>query len=81
MKNKIFADHIETLLEVYIDDMLVKMMEDSKLLSDLKIVFSYLRKHKMRLNMQKCTFAIKAEKFLGFMLIYQGIEANPISVK
>ena len=52
------------------------MTEDGKLLPDLKIVFNYLHKHKMRLNLQKCAFAIEAKKFLGFMLTYRVIEAN-----
>ncbi|XP_014491679.1 uncharacterized protein LOC106754193 [Vigna radiata var. radiata] len=31
----------------------------------------------MRLNPSKCTFGVSAGKFLGFMLTYRGIEANP----
>ncbi|MCI33348.1 retrotransposon protein putative Ty3-gypsy subclass, partial [Trifolium medium] len=31
----------------------------------------------MRLNPEKCTFGIKAGKFLGFYLTERGIEANP----
>ena len=31
----------------------------------------------MMLNLEKCMFEIKAEKFLCFMLTHQGIEANP----
>ena len=73
--NKIFADHIVVLIEVYIDDMLVKTMEDEKLLSSLEIIFSCLHKHKMKLNPHKCTFIVEARKFLGFMLIHRGIEA------
>ena len=30
----------------------------------------------MRLNPQKCVFAIEAGKFLGFVLTNQGIKAN-----
>ena len=31
----------------------------------------------MRLNPKKYAFGVKVEKFLGFMLTKQGIEANP----
>ncbi|XP_019416415.1 PREDICTED: uncharacterized protein LOC109327705 [Lupinus angustifolius] len=31
----------------------------------------------MRLNPEKCTFGVKAGKFLGFLLTSRGIEANP----
>ena len=58
LMNKIFADHIEALMEVYIDDMLVKTTEDGELLFDLEIVFSCLQEHKMRLNPLKCAFIV-----------------------
>ena len=77
LMNKIFADHIGTLMEIYIEDMLVKTTKDGKLLSDLETIFNYLRKHNMRLNPHKCVFAIEVGKFLGFMLIHRGIKANP----
>ncbi|RDX78272.1 Retrovirus-related Pol polyprotein from transposon opus, partial [Mucuna pruriens] len=36
-----------------------------------------LKKHKLKLNLEKCSFGIHADKFLGFMLTRRGIEANP----
>ena len=30
----------------------------------------------MRLNLKKCVFRVRADKFLGFMLIERGIKAN-----
>ena len=63
LMNKIFAKHIRVLMEVYIDDMLVKMKTEEKLLQNLETVFSCLRKHRMRLNPQKCVFTVEARKF------------------
>ena len=77
LMNKIFAKHIEILMEVYIDDMLVKTKEEEELLPNLEAVFGCLRRHRMRLNPQKCVFVVEAEKFLSFMLAHRGIEANP----
>ena len=77
LMNKIFAEHIETLMEVYIDDMLVKTKEEEELLPNLEIVFNCLQKHRMRLNPQKCASAVKARKILGFILTHWGIEVNP----
>ena len=31
----------------------------------------------MRLNLDKCIFGVRADKFLGFMLTNREIEANP----
>ena len=75
--NKVFSEHIGTLMEVYIDDILVKTREENNLLSDLEVVFDCLWWHNMRLNPQKCAFAVEAGKFLGFKLTHWGIEANP----
>ncbi|KAL4374768.1 hypothetical protein AHAS_Ahas05G0214800 [Arachis hypogaea] len=77
LMNKVFARHLGNLMEVYVDDMLVKTMDEANLLTDLSQVFNTIRAHGMRLNPAKCTFAIEAKKFLGFMLIQRRIEANP----
>ena len=81
LMNKIFAKYIGTLMEVYIDDMLVKTKTEKELLPSLEALFGYLRRHRMRLNPQKCVFTVEAGKFLGFMLTHQGIEANPDKYK
>ena len=74
--NDVFAYYIGILIKVYINNMLVKMLGDRRLVFDLETVFGCLCKHKMRLNPQKYSFTIKAGKFLGFMVTHQGIEAN-----
>ena len=35
----------------------------------------------MRLNSVKCLFGVSSGKFLGFMVLQWGIEANPEKVK
>ncbi|CAJ2656849.1 unnamed protein product [Trifolium pratense] len=40
-------------------------------------VFEQARKYNMRFNPEKCTFGVRAGKFLGFYLTERGIEANP----
>lgn len=35
----------------------------------------------MRLNMKKCAFAVRGEKFLGHMVSQRGIKPNPKKVK
>lgn len=39
-------------------------------------VLGQVRKFDMRLNSFKCTFGVRAGKFLGFMLTLRGIEVN-----
>ena len=50
LMNKVFSKHVGNLMEVYIDDMLVKTKEEGSLLSDLEAIFSCLQWHNMRLN-------------------------------
>ena len=40
--NKTFAEHIKNLMEIYINDMLVKTTKDGNLISDLENVFGCL---------------------------------------
>ncbi|RDX95802.1 Retrovirus-related Pol polyprotein from transposon 17.6, partial [Mucuna pruriens] len=64
-------------VEVYVDDMVVKSQGVTEHYQALGCVFHILRKHQLRLNPNKCSFGVRAGKFLGFMLTERGIEANP----
>ena len=64
-------------MEVYIDDMVVKSKPESQHIEDLQGTFEVLRQHKLRLNAEKCIFGVGAGKFLGYLVINQGIEINP----
>ncbi|GAU10340.1 hypothetical protein TSUD_418960, partial [Trifolium subterraneum] len=77
MMNKVFHNEIGDMLEVYMDDMIVKSEEEIDHTDHLKRVFDQARKFNMRFNPEKCTFGVKAGKFLGFYLTERGIEANP----
>ncbi|GAU35136.1 hypothetical protein TSUD_394620 [Trifolium subterraneum] len=77
MMNKVFHSEIGDMLEVYMDDMIVKSEEEINHTLHLKRVFDQAIKFNMRFNPEKCTFGVKAGKFLGFYLMERGIEANP----
>ena len=68
-------------MKVYVDDMLVKSVEDTDHIKDLTEAFEALRRHNMKLNPTKCTFEVLVEKFLGFLVSRQGIEANSEKIK
>ena len=68
-------------MEVYVDDMLVKIRDKVDHLDDLKENFDTLCKYKMKLNPTKCVFAVSSGKFMGFMVSQWGIEANPDKLK
>ncbi|XP_057425872.1 uncharacterized protein LOC130719257 [Lotus japonicus] len=75
--DKIFANQVGRNKEVYVDDMIVKSAKSGDHCNDLKEAFAQLRKYRMRLNPEKCSFGIQGGKFLGFMITSRGIEVNP----
>jgi hypothetical protein len=77
MVNLVFSEQIGSVLEVYIDDIIVNSKDKGDPVADLNEVFRQLRKYDLRLNQDKCTFSAEAGKFLGFLLTNSGIEANP----
>jgi len=77
LMDKIFQGLIGWCVEVYVDDIMVKSDSFDQHVEDLKDVFKSLREANMKLNPEKCTFGVEGGKFLGFMLIHRGIEANP----
>ena len=44
-------------------------------------LFQRLRKYKLRLNPNKCTFGVRSGKLLGFIVSEKGIEVDPAKVK
>ena len=63
------------------DDIVIKTKEKRTLLEDLKETFANLRKYRMKLNLDKCTFGVPAGKLLGFLVSSRGIEANPAKIR
>ncbi|KAI5313225.1 hypothetical protein L3X38_042399 [Prunus dulcis] len=58
--NKIFKEQIGKTIEVYVDDMLVKVPQRADHIKIITEAFSLLRKYNMKLNLSKCTFGISS---------------------
>jgi len=72
--NYIFHDLIGQLVEVYIDDVVVKSALPETHLADLQRVLERTRLHGLKMNPKKCAFGITAGQFLGFMVHESSIE-------
>ncbi|RDY02801.1 Retrovirus-related Pol polyprotein from transposon 17.6, partial [Mucuna pruriens] len=72
LMDEIFKDQIGCELEVYVDDIKVELTIENRRCDALAGVFVVLRKHRLKLNPEKCSFG----RLLGFMLTRKGIEAN-----
>ena len=81
MMTKMFEPQLGKNFEVYIDDMVVKSKVVSEHLADLSNIFEILRRHKLRLNVSKCSFGVGSGKFLGYMVTHRGIEVNPDQIR
>ena len=79
--NHMFRPLIGWNVEVYVDDMLVKILVEKKHLDDLQETFDTLKLYNMKLNPSKCAFGILSRKFLGFMVSHRGIEVNPNKIQ
>ncbi|CAL8076670.1 unnamed protein product [Prunus armeniaca] len=79
--NKIFKEHIDKTMEVYVDDMLVKAPKLAYHLKNLAKAFSLLRQYRMKLNLSKCTFGVSSGRFLGYLVTQLGIEAHSRQIK
>lgn len=70
---QIFRLQINKIVEVYIDDIVVKSEKSKEHMPNLTKVFEILMHHKLHLNAAKCLFRVGFEKFLGYMITCRGI--------
>src|ERR1051325_4903365 len=77
----LFHDMVHKEIEVYVDDMIAKSQNEEEHLVHLQKLFDQLRKFRLRLNPNKCTFGVRSGKLLGFVVSERGIEVDPAKVK
>lgn len=71
--SKVFREEIGKTLEVYMKDMIVKSCQEESHDQHLWMVFKRIQQYNMRHNLEKCTFVVKAGRFLGFYVTERGI--------
>jgi hypothetical protein len=75
--NLIFHDLLGTILEVYIDDLVIKSAGFDKHLADLRATLERMRSYNLKMNPLKCAFGMSAGRFFDFIVHEQGIEIDP----
>jgi len=78
--NFIFREFIGKLVEIYIDDVVVKSGDFMKHLANLRKVLECTRKHGLKKNPNKCAFGVSTGQFLGFMVHQRGNEISRRSI-
>ena len=66
--NYIFHELIGKIVEIYVDDVVVKSKVYQEHLADLRRALECTRRHVLKMNPNKCAFGVSAGQFLGFMV-------------
>jgi hypothetical protein len=74
--NLISLDLISILLEVYIDDLVIKLAGFRAHLADLRLALERTEKYNLKMNPLKCAFGVSAGRFLGFIIHANVIELD-----
>jgi hypothetical protein len=69
------------ILEIYIDDVIVKSDGMNNHLADLRLVLERMRRYGLKMNPLKCVFGVSASKFLGFIIHEHGTEIDPTKIE
>ena len=77
LMDRVLAPMLGRNVQAYVDDMVVPSQQREQHVADLEELFTIIAKYRLKLNLEKCVFGLEANKFLGFLLIERGIEANP----
>jgi hypothetical protein len=56
--NLIFHDLLGVLLEVYIDDLVIKLASFKGHMTNLRVVFERMKSYNMKMNPTKCAFNV-----------------------
>jgi hypothetical protein len=79
--NLIFYVLLCIIVEVYIDNIVVKSAGFESHLTDLCLAFEKMCQYGLKMNPLKCAFGVSAGKFLGFIIHEHGIEIDPKNVE
>jgi hypothetical protein len=79
--NLIFHDLLGIILEIYINDVVVKSNSMGSHLADLRLALERMCRNDLKMNPLKCVFGVSANKFLGFIIHEHGIEIDPKKIE
>ncbi|GJU33358.1 reverse transcriptase domain-containing protein [Tanacetum coccineum] len=67
-------------LEVYVDDLVIKIRMEDEIVIDIEETFKTLREINMKLNPKKCAFGVEERMFLGYKVNTRGLKVCPDKV-
>jgi hypothetical protein len=79
--NLIIHDLLGIMLEICIDDVVVKSDIMDNHLPDLRLALKRMYRYGLEMNPLKCAFGVSAGKFLGFIIHEHSIEIDPTKIE
>jgi hypothetical protein len=79
--NLIFHDLLRVLMEVYIDDVVLKSVGFEEHMTDSKLSLERMKKYGLWMNPLKCAFGVTSGRFLGFIVHEHGIQIDPKKIE
>jgi hypothetical protein len=79
--NLIFHDLLRVLMEVYIDNVVIKSVWFEEHMTDLKLSLERIKQYGLRMNPLKCAFEVTSGRFLGFIVHEHGIQIDPKKIE
>jgi hypothetical protein len=80
-RNLIFHDMLKVLMEVDIDELVVKSVGFKEHMSNLKLSLERMKKYGLWMNSLRCTFGVTLGRFLGFVVHEHGIQIDPKKIE
>jgi hypothetical protein len=79
--NLIFHNLLGVLMEVYMDDVVVKSVGFEEHTPHLKLLLEKMKKYMLQMTPLKCAFGVTSGKFLGFVVHECGIQIDPKKIE
>jgi hypothetical protein len=79
--NLIFHDLLGVIMEIYIDDIVIKSASFSEHMADLQATLERMRKYGLKMNPLKYAFGVSAGRFLGFVVHEGGVQIDPKKIE
>jgi hypothetical protein len=79
--NLIFHDLLRGLIEVYIDDVVVKLVGFEEHMTNLKLSLERMKKYGLHMNPLKSAFRVTSGRFLGFIVHEHSIQIDPKKIE
>ena len=79
--NDVLFDYLDVFYTVYLDDILIYSDNELKHQKHMRKMLQRLREAGLQIDIKKYEFAVKRTKFLGFIIITDGIKVDPEKIK